>query len=62
MIIRFDRALPCALYRHEAARAGERTLCEQPATAGILVPMGEGLWKLLPLCPEHLHETIAEES
>ena len=47
-------ALPCA--HLEDQPAGQARLCRQPAHIGIITPVGDGIWELLPVCQRHFQE------
>jgi len=46
VIITFQPAVPCAMQLSEESR------CGQPATAGLLFRMDNGIYRLLPICKE----------
>ena len=51
MIIMLEGTLPCA--ELEDQPAGLVRLCRQAANVGIITPMGDGVWELLPVCQGH---------
>jgi hypothetical protein len=56
MIINLPMPLPCAQIVPDA---GAQTLCRSSARTGYLSPLGDGVWELLPVCPEHQEELSA---
>ena len=54
MIIILEGALPCA--QLEDQPAGQARRCRQPAHIGIITPVDDGVWELLPVCQRHFQE------
>ena len=54
MIIMLEGALPCA--QLEGQPAGLASHCRQPAHIGVITPVKDGVWELVPVCQRHFQE------
>ncbi len=59
MIITLSCALPCGQWQDQEAGQASRSICGMPAVVGVISPVGDGVWELLPVCQDHLPEGAA---
>ena len=60
VIITLTIALPCAQLRGREAGQCSPRICGAPAVVGVISPLEDGIWELLPVCQDHLDEAAAE--
>lgn len=50
MIMLFNSPLPCA----QLSAVEPSARCDQPTVVAVVIPAGDGLWELFPVCQQHL--------